>query len=118
MQKSFCLKCKKEVSENTKKCKCGGESFAFGDTLQVVENEIQCQCGSKAILRGSHMDFTNKYVNSGSCAACGSPIGIETYRDKESMMYWGEDEEYEAKSKYEKKVLNRQKLYKKLHGKK
>ena len=111
MQRSFCLNCKKEVKSDAKKCECGGESFAFGETLQVINGEIQCKCGSNKINRGMHMDYTDKYVNSGCCVTCGAAIGIETYRDKGSMMYWGDDYCDTPCGKYQKRVRNRQKLF-------
>ena len=113
MQKSYCVKCKKEVNQNVKKCKCGGERFAFGETLKVTDGKITCQCGCSSIKRGMHTDYTDKYVESGACSNCGKAIGIEAYRDNESMMFWGDSSEdnFEKETKYSK----RQKYYSKFH---
>lgn len=48
-QKSYCLNCRKEVSNDTGKCDCGGHSFAFGD-LKVEGEKIVCKCGNDTLI--------------------------------------------------------------------
>lgn len=86
-QKSFCTSCKKKVSNKTKKCKCGGHNFAFGDLI-VKDNQILCKCGNAEFKRGMHMDFTDKATTTFICIKCGNVCGTEYYRDAEDMMNW------------------------------
>jgi len=86
-QKSYCLNCRKEVSNDTGKCDCGGHSFAFGD-LKVEGEKIVCKCGNDTFNRTAHMDFTHKATTSMVCTKCGNLCGTEHYRDEEELMYW------------------------------
>lgn len=90
MKKSYCEKCKKEVSENTEECECGCRSFIFGDKFHFTENGLVCDCGNDKFKTVMNMDFTHKAVNNYACTKCGNVIGIESYRNKDDVMY-GED---------------------------
>lgn len=88
-QKSFCTNCKKEVSNETKLCECGGHNFAFGD-LKIQDNKIVCKCGNDSFRTGVHIDCTDKATTTMTCVRCGNVCGLEYYRDEEDLMYWGE----------------------------
>ena len=95
-QKSFCIKCLKEVSSEVQQCECGGTYFAFGK-LKIEDGKILCQCGSEKFKTGMHMDYANKATTTLICTKCNNVCGTENYRNKESMAYWedydGEDDE-------------------------
>lgn len=88
MSKSYCMNCKKEVTEEIKKCECGGRRFVYGDNIKVSENGFVCNCGSDKYKSTFHVDYKEKSVNNYVCANCKSAIGIENYRSEENMMYW------------------------------
>lgn len=87
-QKSYCMNCRNEVNENTKKCECGGTFFVFGDNFHFNKEGIVCNCGCHKFNRFMHLDYKDKSVNNFACNDCGNSIGTESYRDKEDMMYW------------------------------
>lgn len=89
---SFCLKCKKEVSDTLELCECGSTSFVYCNEKKVFtfddEGNVVCQCGESNFKRGMHLDYTNKSDTTYTCANCSCVIGVESYRDEESRMYW------------------------------
>lgn len=89
--KSFCVQCKKGVSNDTKQCECGCRTFVFGNIKVNEEGKLTCACGSNEGLRHTcHTDYTDKAVDSYQCASCGAGIGIEYHRNAKDMMYWGD----------------------------
>ncbi len=90
MNKSYCVQCKKEVSEDTKQCECGCRTFAFGSIKVSEEGKLTCVCGNEMFQHTCHMDYADKATSSYQCTACGAGIGTEYYRDAEDMMYWGD----------------------------
>ena len=89
MDKSYCVQCKKEVSNDTKECKCGCRTFAFGN-VKVEGKKLTCICGNDTMRFAAHMDAKDKATTSYQCAKCGAGIGTDYYRDAEDMMYWGD----------------------------
>ncbi len=87
-QKSYCMKCKQEVTEETQEHECGGRQFVFGKVIPG-EKGFVCECGNDQFKSGVHLDYSHKAVNNYRCVKCGNVIGTEYYRDAESMMYWG-----------------------------
>lgn len=90
-QKSFCVKCFREASGDTKECDCGCKTFAYGD-LKVEDGKILCQCGNGSFEQTWHLDYTDKAVTNLKCPKCGNMCGTEYYRSQEEMMMWGEPE--------------------------
>ena len=88
MKKSYCANCKKEVSEDMKKCDCGSRVFIFGDIKMDEENHATCACGSQTFKQTMHLDYTDKAVTYYQCTECGCVNGKECYRNKEDRMYW------------------------------
>lgn len=88
MNKSYCLKCKKEVSEDTKECECGNKSFIYGAKFHLDEVGVVCDCGNNKFNSNMHIDYKDKSATNYKCTKCGNPIGTETYRDEEDLMYW------------------------------
>lgn len=88
MSKSYCTKCRKEVSEDTEQCECGNKAFVFGEKFHFEEKGIVCNCGNNNFKTVMNMDCTNKAVNNYACTKCGNPIGIEIYRSEEERMMW------------------------------
>ncbi|MEM5777667.1 MAG: hypothetical protein QXJ06_04455 [Candidatus Aenigmatarchaeota archaeon] len=85
---TLCMKCKNEIEDPSKACKCGCRSFVTGDLVVNEKGEIQCMCGNQTMERNMHADAKTFFLNSGYCTYCGKPIDIKTLRDKESMRYW------------------------------
>lgn len=50
-KKSFCIKCLKEVSNETEKCECGGGYFAFGDLKARIEYLKQFEPKTPEIMK-------------------------------------------------------------------
>lgn len=71
----------KEVSEETVKCKCGCESFYFGDDISFVQDHIVCKCGNDKFDFHMHLNHTNKSVYNYTCSKCKKTIGKEIYRE-------------------------------------
>ncbi|WP_142415447.1 hypothetical protein [Hathewaya massiliensis] len=90
MSKSYCMRCKKEVSETTIECECGGRFFVYGDNFHLGEKGVVCDCGSDKFKSGAHIDCTDKAINNYICTNCGNLIGTESYRSEEDMMRWGD----------------------------
>lgn len=40
----ICTACHREGNMDTKRCKCGGVDFIYGD-LRIIKNEVGCKCG-------------------------------------------------------------------------
>ena len=89
MDKSYCTQCKKEVSNDTKQCECGGRTFVFGN-VKVEGEKITCVCGNDTMQSTVHMDSKDKATTSYQCSKCGAGIGVDYYRNTEDMMYWGD----------------------------
>ncbi|CAM2999966.1 hypothetical protein HAHI6034_11070 [Hathewaya histolytica] len=48
MFKVYCMKCKKEVSEDTNRCECGNRSFVYGNNFYLEGEKVICNCGCYA----------------------------------------------------------------------
>ena len=92
MSKSYCMRCKKRVSENTDKCECGSKSFIFGDKFHFTGKSIVCDCGCDQFSMGFHADKTKSAITNYSCKECGNVVGIESFRSEEDLMYWEDDD--------------------------
>lgn len=80
LKKSYCMNCKKEVSNDTKKCECGGTYFVYGENFKFTGKNIVCNCGSDKFKKGTHIDFTYKAVTNHICSNCGNQIQTESFR--------------------------------------
>jgi len=78
-QKSYCLKCKKEVTPDIKKCECGNKSFVFGD-IYFKDEKLFCVCGNTTFKTNMHLDYSDKAVTSYECNKCGKVVVTEHYR--------------------------------------
>ena len=87
MSKTFCMNCKKEVSEDVNKCECGGVFFVYGDKFHFEVNGITCNCGNDKFSSNLHMDYKDKAVTNFNCTKCSNLVVTENYRDKDDLMY-------------------------------
>ena len=86
---SYCLTCKKEVSDETSKCECGGTCFVYGNKFHFdKDNNVTCNCGEKKFKTTQHMDMTNKAITNYVCTKCGNVFGVESYRTGEDLWMW------------------------------
>lgn len=88
MAKSFCVQCKKEVSNDTKKCECGCRTFIFGNVRVNEKGNLSCICGNESMKWAGHVDLTDKATTGYQCTVCGAGIGEEHYRDAREKRYW------------------------------
>lgn len=90
-KKSYCAKCKQEVSNDIKEHDCGCRIFLYGSIKPDEEKGFVCsECGNAMMKFASHLDCTDKAVTTYTCTKCGAAIGKEYFRDAEDMAYWGE----------------------------
>ena len=77
----YCVKCKKELKK--KKCDCGSLRTISGESIVIKNNKIVCECGETQFNKAIHVDYEEKYVDSGKCIGCNANVSIESYREKE-----------------------------------
>ena len=81
MEKTFCLKCKEDLSDvkKLKKCKCGSRNFVYGNTVIKISNRFGCSCGSETMNKVAHINMNPRYISSYQCDGCGATISTEIY---------------------------------------
>ena len=81
MEKVFCLKCKKDLSDikDLKECECGSKNFVYGNTVIKTDNGFGCSCGSDKMSKVAHLNMNPTYISSYQCCGCGATISTETY---------------------------------------
>ena len=84
LEKIFCARCKKDLSEIEKleQCECGSRDFIFGKTIIPSDNGFVCSCGSTKLQRVEYIRMPSKFITSFKCVNCGADIGMEVYDDE------------------------------------
>ena len=88
MTKSYCRKCRKEVTAKTKICSCGNRTFIYGKNFSIDEKGLECVCGNRIFKLAIHMNYTDKTVYNYSCIRCNNVIGAEHNKSKEEISFW------------------------------
>lgn len=83
----YCLECKKELNKDVEQCECGSKTFIFGEKFHFGEKGVVCDCGNDKFKTVMNMDYTNKAINNYVCTKCGNPVGVESYRSEEEMIF-------------------------------
>lgn len=80
-EKAQCMKCGNAVTQDEKKCKCGGRNVVMGEKYKLENGKVTCGCGSDQFKFVSHLNMSPVYSKTYRCSNCCNSIGIQTYSE-------------------------------------